>query len=55
MSRVLILSFFLAVVFTSTTLSSYASTSEPILNQPINGVVMKGVFVGMKQNDNVRP
>ena len=55
MSRVLILSFFLAVVFTSATLSSYASTSEPVLNQPINGVVMKGVFVSMKQNDNVSP
>ena len=56
MSRVLILSFFLVVVFTSATfLSTYASTSEPILNQPINGVVMKGVFVSMKQNDNVSP
>ncbi len=56
MSRVLILSFFLVVVFTSTAfLSTYASTSEPILNQPINGVVMKGVFVSMKQNDNVSP
>jgi polyhydroxyalkanoate synthesis regulator phasin len=55
-SRVLILSFFLVVVFTSTAfLSTYASTSEPILNQPINGVVMKGVFVSMKQNDNVSP
>ena len=56
MSRVLILSFFLVVVFTSAAfLSTYASTSEPILNQPINGVVMKGVFVSMKQNDNVSP
>jgi polyhydroxyalkanoate synthesis regulator phasin len=55
-NRVLILSFFLVVVFTSTAfLSTYASTSEPILNQPINGVVMKGAFVSMKQNDNVSP
>ena len=56
MSRVLILSFFLVVVFTSAAfLSTYASTSEPAINQPINGVVMKGVFVSMKQNDNVSP
>ena len=55
-SSVPILSFFLAVVFTSSTfLSSHASTSEPILNQAINGVVMKGVFVGMKQNGNDPP
>src|SRR5687768_7352334 len=50
----LILSFFLAVLFTSSAvLSSYATTSESILDQPINGVVMKGVFVSMKQDDNV--
>ncbi len=56
MSRVLILSFFQVVVVTSAIfLSTYASTSEPIVNQPINGVVMKGVFVSMKQNDNVSP
>jgi len=50
------LSFFQAVVVTSAIfLSTYASTSEPIVNEPINGVVMKGVFVSMKQNDNVSP
>ena len=55
-SPVLILSFFQAVVVTSAIfLSTYASTSEPIVNEPINGVVMKGVFVSMKQNDNVSP
>ena len=54
LSSVVILSFFLAFVFTSLTFSSsYASTSELTNNQPINGVVMKGVSVSMKQNDKV--
>jgi polyhydroxyalkanoate synthesis regulator phasin len=49
----MILTFLLAVVFTSaTSLDSYASTSELTSSQPINGVVMKGAFVSMKQDDN---
>ena len=52
----LILSFFIAFVFTSITfLSSHASVDEPTVNQPINGVVMKGVSVSVKQNDNIAP
>jgi polyhydroxyalkanoate synthesis regulator phasin len=53
---VLILSFFLTFVVTSTIfLSSQVSASEPTSNQPINGVVMKGVSVSMKQNDKISP
>ncbi|HEX2304915.1 MAG TPA: cellulase family glycosylhydrolase [Nitrososphaeraceae archaeon] len=49
----MILTFLLAVVLTSaTSLGSYASTSELTSAQPINGVVMKGAFVSMKQDDN---
>ncbi|MDW0143397.1 MAG: hypothetical protein QOK69_00295, partial [Nitrososphaeraceae archaeon] len=44
--------FLLAVVFISaSSLGSYASTSELTSNPPINGVVMKGAFVSMKQDD----
>jgi polyhydroxyalkanoate synthesis regulator phasin len=49
----MILTFLLAVVLTSaTSLSSYASTSESTSSQPINGVVMKGAIVSMKQEGN---
>ena len=52
----LILSFFLAFVFTSATFSSsLVSVNGPTINQPINGVVMKGVSVSMKQNDKFLP
>src|SRR4029453_2858859 len=52
----MILTFLLAVVFTSATcLCSYASASESISSPPINGVVMKGAFVSMKQNANISP
>jgi polyhydroxyalkanoate synthesis regulator phasin len=48
----MILIFLLAVVFISaSSLCSYASTSELTSNPPINGVVMKGAFVSMKQDD----
>jgi polyhydroxyalkanoate synthesis regulator phasin len=48
----MILIFLLAVVFISASyLGSYASTSELTSSQPINGVVMKGAFVSMKQDD----
>jgi polyhydroxyalkanoate synthesis regulator phasin len=36
-------------------MSSYASTTEMTSSQPINGVVMKGAFVNMKQHDNGSP
>jgi polyhydroxyalkanoate synthesis regulator phasin len=53
---VLFLSLFLVFVFISTAFSSsHASADEPTINQPINGVVMKGVSVSMKQNDKVPP
>ncbi len=49
----IILTFVLAVVFISaTSLGSYASASELNSSRPINGVVMKGAFVSMKQNYN---
>ena len=52
----MILTFLLAVVFTSAAcLCSYASASESISSPPINGVVMKGAFVSMKQNANISP
>ena len=48
--------FVLGVVLSSSTFkSSHASTSESIEDQPIHGVVMKGAFVSMKQNNNVLP
>ena len=48
----MILIFILAVVFISaSSLGSYASTSELTGKPPINGVVMKGAFVSMKQDD----
>jgi hypothetical protein len=52
----MILIFLLAVVFAcATCLGSYASASELNSTQPINGVVMKGAFVSMKQNYNGSP
>jgi len=52
----IILTFLLAAVFTSaTSVGSYASTSQLTSSQPINGVVMKGAFVNMKQDDNGSP
>jgi hypothetical protein len=52
----MILIFLLAVVFISaSSLGSYASTSELNSKQPINGVVMKGAFVSMKQDDYDSP
>ena len=52
----MILIFLLAVVFISaTSLGSYASTTELTSSPPINGVVMKGAFVSMKQDDNGSP
>jgi hypothetical protein len=49
----IIFTFLLAVVFISaTSLGSYASASELNSSRPINGVVMKGAFVSMKQNYN---
>jgi hypothetical protein len=52
----MILTFLLAVVFAcATCLGSNASASELNSTQPINGVVMKGAFVSMKQNYNGSP
>jgi hypothetical protein len=49
----IILTFLLAAILISTTsLGSYASTGELTSGEPINGVVMKGAFVSMKQNNN---
>jgi polyhydroxyalkanoate synthesis regulator phasin len=52
----IILSFLLAAVLIgASSLGSYASTSQLTSGQPINGVVMKGAFVNMKQDDNGSP
>ena len=51
-SGMILMTFLLASVFTSAiSLGTYASTSELTSAQPINGVAMKGAFVGMKQDD----
>ncbi|HEU5446566.1 MAG TPA: hypothetical protein VFU67_05435, partial [Nitrososphaeraceae archaeon] len=44
-----------AVLISASSLGSYASTGELTSSQPINGVVMKGAFVNMKQDDNGSP
>jgi len=47
--------FLLAIVFISATIFGsyvYASTGEMTNSEPINGVVMKGAFVNMKQDNN---
>ncbi|HEX7817927.1 MAG TPA: hypothetical protein VF419_00980, partial [Nitrososphaeraceae archaeon] len=44
-----------AVLISASSLGSYASTSQLTSSQPINGVVMKGAFVNMKQDDNGSP
>jgi polyhydroxyalkanoate synthesis regulator phasin len=50
------LTFLLVVVLISaSSLGSYALTTEMSSSQPINGVVMKGAFVNMKQHDNGSP
>ena len=52
----MILTFLLAAVFTSAiSLGSHAWASQLTSSQPINGVVMKGAFVNMKQDDNGSP
>ena len=43
------------VLISATSLGSYASTTKMTSSQPINGVVMKGAFVNMKQHDNGSP
>ncbi|HMG38050.1 MAG TPA: hypothetical protein VK566_02605 [Nitrososphaeraceae archaeon] len=48
-------SLLVAVLISATALGSYASTTEMTSSQPINGVVMKGAFVNMKQHDNGSP
>jgi len=55
-SSKIILSFLLAAILISaSSLGSYASTSQLTSSPPINGVVMKGAFVNMKQDDNGSP
>ena len=52
----IIMAILLTAVFTSaTSLGSYASASQLTSSQPINGVVMKGAIVNMKQDDNGSP
>jgi hypothetical protein len=52
----IILTILLAAVFANaTSLGSYASASQMTSSEPINGVVMKGAIVNMKQDDNGSP
>ncbi len=55
-SSVIIL-LFLVAILTIVSVNSYAFalTGQPTASQPINGVVMKGAFVNMKQHDNGSP
>ena len=54
-SRVILTFLLVAILINATLLGSYASTTNVISGQPINGVVMKGAFVNMKQHDNGSP
>jgi polyhydroxyalkanoate synthesis regulator phasin len=54
-SRVILTFLLVAILINATSLGSYASTTNVISGQPINGVVMKGAFVNMKQHDNGSP
>jgi hypothetical protein len=48
--------FLLAAIFTGTAPAiSFKQSSQPGGNEPINGVVMKGAYVNMKQDDNGSP
>jgi hypothetical protein len=52
----IIFTILLAAVFANaTSLGSYALASQVTSSQPINGVVMKGAVVNMKQDDNGSP
>ena len=52
----IIFTILLAAVFVyATSLGSYALASQVTSSQPINGVVMKGAVVNMKQDDNGSP
>jgi len=52
----IIFTILLAAVFANaTSLGSYASANQVTSSQPINGVVMKGAIVNMKQDDNGSP
>jgi len=44
-----------AILINATSLGSYALTTNVTSGQQINGVVMKGAFVNMKQHDNGSP
>jgi polyhydroxyalkanoate synthesis regulator phasin len=54
-SRVILTFLLVAILINATSLGSYASTTNVISGQPINGVVMKGAIVNMKQHDNGSP
>ncbi|CAN5490215.1 hypothetical protein BH18THE1_BH18THE1_03200 [soil metagenome] len=54
-SRIILTFLLVAVLISASSLGSYASTTEMTSSQPINGVVMKGAFVNMKQHDNGSP
>jgi hypothetical protein len=48
--------FLVAAIFTgNASVASFAQSSQPSGGEPINGVVMKGAFVNMKQDDNGSP
>ena len=53
--RVILTFLLVAILINATSLGSYALTTNVTSGQPINGVVMKGAFVNMKQHDNGSP
>jgi polyhydroxyalkanoate synthesis regulator phasin len=54
-SRIILTLLLVAFLISASSLGSYASTTQMTSSQPINGVVMKGAFVNMKQHDNGSP
>ena len=54
-SRVILTFLLVAILINATSLGSYALSTNVTSGQPINGVVMKGAFVNMKQHDNGSP
>ena len=53
--RVILTFLLVAILINATSLGSYALSTNVTSGQPINGVVMKGAFVNMKQHDNGSP
>ena len=55
LSKLVIISLFAAVLGSNAIVVSNAQLAQADNNEPINGVVLKGVYVNMKQDDNGSP